>query len=200
MKRSQQGFTLLEVLVAIALASLLLTSIYGVFSTSSLAKERVEKQASAYHLARVLTSRFDRELTGLALSSPVDSAILSGGTNSRGESYLDMLTTSGGGPFPGMRRVSYRLGENQENQATLWRTERGVNTQATGNEERLSQGIETLAFRFFDGTNWRDDWNSSIDGRPVLVGVEFSLANMADDVPLTSVFIVPQSGVTDAGQ
>lgn len=200
MMRSQHGFTLLEVLVAIALASLLLTSIYGVFSTSSMAKERVEKQASAYHLARVLTSRFDRELTGLVLNNPVDGAILAGGTNSRGESYLEMLTTSSGGPFPGMRQVSYRLGADQESQATLWRTERAVNTQASGAEERLSQGIDKLTFRFFDGNAWRDDWDSLTEGRPVLVGVEFTLADMAADAPLTSVFVIPQSGGENASQ
>lgn len=194
MRRRNSGFTLLEVLVAVVLASLLLSSIYGVFFTSSAAKEQVEKQANALHLARVLSSRLDRELLGLALNNHAGKAILTGGTNNLGESYIELLTSSSGGPQPGMRWVTYRLGPDQDGRTTLWRTEKGLNIQANAAEERLAQGIKHLLFGFFDGTTWRDSWDSLSNGRPRLVRVEIELTDMPDSPPLLSVFELPQAG------
>ena len=185
------GFTLLEVLVAVVLASLLLSSIYGVFFTGSAAKDQVEKQANALHLGRVLTARLNRELLGLALENRPDKAILSGGINDQGEPYLELLTSSTGGPYPGMRWASYRLGPDQDNRTTLWRSERGMNSLTAAAEERLAQGINQLVFGFYDGSSWRDSWNSLSDGRPRLVRVEITLSDLPELPPLLSVFALP---------
>ena len=187
------GFTLLEVLVAIVLASLLLSCIFGVFFTSSKAKDQVEKQANALHLGRVFSSRLDRELLGLALNNQAGKAILAGGTNYQGEPYIEMLTSSSGGPKSGMRWVYYRLGPDTEGRSTLWRSEKGQNTQPNAPEERLAQGIEQLNFSFFDGSNWVDKWDSLTDGRPRLVRFEIELKDLPGSPPLVSVFELPQS-------
>lgn len=185
------GFTLLEVLVAITLASLLLTSIYGVFSTTSAAKEQVEKQGAALHLGRVLIARLDRELLGLALGNLNAQPALNGGQNSLGEPYLELLTSSAGGPQSGMRRVHYRLGPDSDNRMTLWRAEKGLNETAPDVEERLAQGLEKLSFSFFDGQTWRENWNSLSNGRPMLVRAELTLLDTNDATPLLSVFDLP---------
>lgn len=191
---SNKGFTLLEVLVAIALASLLMVSIYGVFSTGSAAKEQVEKQASALHLARVLSTRLGRELLGLSLDTPPGKSILSGGNNSQREPWIEFLTSSSGGDLPGMRWLSYRLGPDQDQRLTLWRADKGLNDANGATEERLAQKIDKLTFSFFDGTNWRNEWNSSTDGRPILVKVAIELSDMPDRPPLQSVFTLSQPG------
>ena len=54
---SEKGFTLVEVLVAISILAILLTSVYGIFSSVSLARERLDADSAEYHRARVL---FDR--------------------------------------------------------------------------------------------------------------------------------------------
>lgn len=187
------GFTLLEVLVAIALASLLVSSLYGVFSVTSDAKQRVEKQAAALHLGRVLIARLNRELLGLTLENPKEQAALAGGQNSQGEAYLELITTSSGGPQPGMRQVAYRLGNDSAGQLTLWRAEKGMNSRAVADEERLAQGIDQLTFNFFDGQNWRENWNSQNDGRPLLVRAAFKLTDTPDAPELLSVFDLPQN-------
>jgi len=191
---NNRGFTLLEVLVAIALASLLMVSIYGVFSTGSAAKEQVEKQASALHLARVLSTRLGRELLGLSLDIPLGKSILSGGNNSQREPWIKFLTSSSGGDLSGMRWLSYRLGPDQDQRLTLWRADKGLNDTNEATEERLAQRIGKLTFSFYDGTNWRNQWNSSNDGRPVLVKIAIELSDMPDRPPLESVFTLSQPG------
>lgn len=188
----EAGFTLLEILVAIMLASLLLSAIYGVFSASSNAKEAVEKKGNALHLGRVLSARLDRELLGLALDAPADKALLSGGTDSRGDAFIEMLTTSSGSPSPGLRWVRYRLGTDSDERMTLWRSEKGLVSTTEPAEERVAQGIDKLVFAFFDGSSWREQWNSLNDGRPKLVRAEISLHDLPDEPPLPCVFELSQ--------
>ncbi len=193
--KSQTGFTLLEVLVAIALTSLLLTSIYGVFSTTGAAQEQVEKRGAALHLARVLIARLDRELLGLAMENRNQAAALAGGRNSLAEPYLELLTNSSGRQH-GMRRIRYRLGPDTDGQMTLWRSEKNINTPSDGTEESLARGIENLSFTFFDGREWRNDWNSLSDGRPLLVRAELELADAGGVPPLLGTFDLPMAGRT----
>jgi general secretion pathway protein J len=190
--RKNAGFTLLEILVAIALASLLVSSIYGVFSTTSAAKEHVEKQGAALHLGRVLIARLDRELLGLALGAQNTLSTIKGGENSLGEPYLELLTNSTGGPQPGIRQVHYRLGPDPDNRMTIWRSEKGLNETSANPEERLAQGLEKLKFGFFDGGNWRDTWDSKINNLPILVRAEFTLEGTEGMPALLSTFDLPK--------
>ncbi|MCF6179392.1 MAG: prepilin-type N-terminal cleavage/methylation domain-containing protein [Geopsychrobacter sp.] len=188
----QQGFTLLEVLIAIALASILLTSIYGVVSTTSDAKEKIESQGAALHLGRVLIARLDRELLGLNLENLGSTPALRGGINSLGETYIELLTNSGGGLRQATRQIYYRLGPDKEGQMTLWRAEKSFNSLLAAHEENLAHGIDKLSFYFFDGHSWRNEWNSLNNGQPMLVKAEFSLQGIGEMPPLVSVFDLPQ--------
>ncbi|WP_303722133.1 type II secretion system protein GspJ, partial [Malonomonas rubra] len=173
---------------------------YGVFATSSSAKEQVEKQANALHLGRVLSARLNRELLGLTLTEQPGETILSGGLNSQNETFIELLTSSSGGPYPGMRRIGYRLAPDQDNRMTLWRSEKGENSPGKPTEEHLAQGISRLAFGFYDGTRWRNEWNSTSDGRPLLVRAEIELEDLGDRPPLISLFELPQPEERDGGQ
>ena len=190
--KNAAGFTLLEILVAITLTSVLLTSIYGVFSTTSDAQARVEQRGEALHLARVLIARLDRELLGLALENLNQQAALSGGKNDLSEPYLELLSNSGSHQN-GLVKISYRLGPDSDGKPTLWRTEQIANSPDKGNEEFLAHGIEELTFTFFDGRDWREDWNTLTGGRPKLVRATLKMAEAADMSPLTGTFDLPQA-------
>ncbi|RLC08469.1 MAG: hypothetical protein DRI57_23925, partial [Deltaproteobacteria bacterium] len=48
MSNTSRGFTLIEILLAILISSLVLTSIYGVFSSVSRARNRLEAEGLVY--------------------------------------------------------------------------------------------------------------------------------------------------------
>ena len=190
--KTNAGFTLLEILVAIALASILLTSIYGVFTTTSDAKQRVEKQGEAMHLGRVLIERLDRELLGLVPGNSEGAIpVLNGGINSMGEPFLEILTNSGSTRQPGIRQINYRLGPDEVGKLTLWRAEKSLNTPGAAKEENLAQEIDKLTFEFFDGQNWQEEWNTLQKGQPMLVRAEFVLEGIKDMPPLVGTFDLP---------
>lgn len=188
----QDGFTLLEILLAMTLATLLLSSIYGVFSTTSSAKERIEEKSSELHIARVFANRLNREFLGGSLAQEEDTPFLVGGRNSQGEPFVQVLTSSSGYPRPGLRWVRYRLGDDFDERVVLWRSEWGEYEQEEGREERFAQGIESLEFSFFDGSSWYEEWDSSVRGRPLLVKTELTLSDRGEPEVLSSVFQLPQ--------
>jgi len=98
MNRAERGFTLVEILVAVSICSILLTAIYGVFTSMSNAKTKVETEGEAYLRARVIFDRIGREIRSTYVDTrPTATRIhrMEGGIDGRGISYLSMATTAG---------------------------------------------------------------------------------------------------------
>jgi len=195
--KHQRGFTLIEILVAVTVISLLLSTIYGVFSTTSEAKRKVEEKAAAVHLGRVIFSRIDRELLGLSLSTDPRQTVLEGGTNDRGEPYLAMLSNAGEGPQEGLARIRYRLvaGDDTDPDAGFFR-DSGAAYQPADEmiSSRLSGMVEAFSLRFNDGGGWRQNWDSNRDGIPKLVEVSLRLKLGDGSLPLHTIFQPPRGG------
>ncbi|MGI9554136.1 MAG: PulJ/GspJ family protein [Thermodesulfobacteriota bacterium] len=77
--QTEKGFTLLEILVAVFITTLVITLVYSSFFQILDAKEKVEKELDLLHEARVIFSRMNKDLTnvyprgrvsGLATSYP----------------------------------------------------------------------------------------------------------------------------------
>src|SRR5210317_866695 len=113
----ERGFTLIEVLVAISILAILLSSVYGIFSSVSLARERLDADSAEYHRARVLFDRLGRELRGAYFQEDDHGLVFSGRTIDEGMIELE-LTTSAVSPLSqrgsGIARVHYLLTEDQE--------------------------------------------------------------------------------------
>ena len=111
----QKGFTLVEILVAIAIGSILLTTIYGVFGSVSGARDNLEAIGEEYHQARVLFDRLASELRSGYFNPGSSQTRLVGGDNSQGYPFLEFSTTLStplfGGRSGGVSLVRY---EQQE--------------------------------------------------------------------------------------
>ena len=114
---SEQGFTLVEILVAISILAILLTSVYGIFSSISLARERLDSDSADYHRARVMFERMGRELRGAYFQQRDSHLVFSGKTSDDGTVELE-LTTTAVSPLSqtgaGIARVHYLLVEDDE--------------------------------------------------------------------------------------
>jgi len=173
------------VLVAVSIAAVVLTAIYGVFASVSSAKTRLEADSEAYHRARIIFDRLGREIRGAAPIGGTDGkGVFRAGRDGAGNPFLELTTTAvaqQGEAATGIALISYSLAEDRERstgKAVLLRSERSVlQSQTTPDSAglmRLAPGIEQLQLRFFSGSDWRDDWDAKRDGLPALV--ELSLA------------------------
>ena len=62
MNNCQRGFTVIELVVALAISALILTAVYSSFNSAEQARSRITEGNAAYHVGRVISSRISREL------------------------------------------------------------------------------------------------------------------------------------------
>ncbi|KIH75832.1 general secretion pathway protein J [Geoalkalibacter ferrihydriticus] len=188
-----KGFTLLEILVALAITAIVLTSTYGVFASLSSAKEELEGDGEIYHQARVLFDRMGREIRSTYFRPTARDTLFRGGEGDiLGQDYLELTTTITSPTLPrasGISQVRYEIRLNPDDREAppiLVRMEEsllpGVN--AEGMEHRLAAGISRFGVRFFDGLEWRDEWNAT-EGGGLPQMVELFLEMEAAGRPLT---------------
>jgi general secretion pathway protein J len=179
------GFTLIEVLVAVSIAAIVLTSVYGVFTGVSSAKIRLEADSEAYHRARIIFDRLGREIRGaVPIGGTNGKGVFLAGLDGQGEPFLELTTTAVAQPGEGntgIALIHYGLAEDRERpqgKNVLMRSEHSAlqseATSASAGMMRLAPGIEQLQLRFYTGSDWRSEWDASADGLPALV--ELSLA------------------------
>lgn len=166
MKRAQAGFTLFEVLVAVTIIALLLTTIYGVFTSVSSAKERLEATGEGYHQARVLFDRISREVRGAYLPAGHPDALFAGGNG--GTPFLELSSTAAtpqSGGKGGINIVRYEVqtdSESSDGRKVLLRSEVPLH-EADRRQEgayRLATGIDELRWRYYDGQEWQEEWSA----------------------------------------
>lgn len=200
--RSSRGFTLVEVLVAISILAILLTSIYGIFSSVSLARERLDADSAEYHRARVLFDRLGRELRGAYFQTSSRELVFAG-SSADDRSFEFELTTSAVSPLSktgsGIARVRYLLIEDEEDTAdgrVLMRSEHPVHEsvdETAAGMMRLIPGIEAMTLRFYINGQWKTAWDGQISGLPELVEIALQLrAGGEEPVHFISAFEVPE--------
>lgn len=198
---SQQGFTLVEILVAISILAILLTSVYGIFSSVSLARERLDADSADYHRARVLFDRLGRELRGTYFLPSARDLVFTGRTEEDGIIELE-LTTTAISPLSqagsGLARVHYLLVEDQEDKnkgLILMRSEHPAHE--TVDEDvagmmRLVPGVAAMALRFYGKGQWQDTWDGRTSGLPEMVEIALQLRTAGEEpIRFISAFEVP---------
>jgi len=192
-----RGFTLIEILVAITVASLLLLAVYGAFGPLSRARDQVEKSEVTYHQARVLFDRLGRELRSLPLKNLTGERLLSGGTDERGRPYLELVSSAAtplGGVPGGIARISYRLAEDpdgEKGEQVLFRNEQPrQETLEAGIGSRMISGVKSFQPRFYDGAIWYDSWPSGNLDIPLAVEINLVLSSDGEDVVFRTAYDV----------
>ena len=201
---SAAGFTLIEVLVAISMAAIVLTTIYGVFTSVSSAKIRLEADGEVYHRARVIFDRLGREIRGAVPVGGKDGkGVFLGGRDGRGWPFLELTTTAVAQQVEGATGIAlirYSLAEDHDRPGskivTLQRSEQSALQNAVAADSagqlRLAPGIEQMQLRFYTGTDWRDDWNAGQGSLPALVELSLVMVDAEGQRhPFASAFELP---------
>lgn len=179
--RSIAGFTLLEVLVAIAIFSVMAVLAYEGLRNFLAARTLLESRTSVFHARVRGIAQIQQDLEQLVarpvrdeLGDPVDAL-----RRRAGEEVLLAFTRHSPWPapargLPDLRRVEYRL-----LQGRLLRREWDAldRVSSVGYRERtMLSGVESLDLRFHGADAWQDDWSEETgaagqSGLPRAVGV-----------------------------
>lgn len=174
--RVSNGFTLIEVVLAIGAAAILLAALYGLASkVIKLRDKATDHLRDAMVQAHAVSVLKNDLLNGRIVSTAMRGGIVGMETPPNGASfkgYLRFTTTTGRDTadtqYGDTQEVEYYIDSDPQSDSTeagvLVRTIDHVllaDNPAIQSEERLLSGIQELQLEFYDGTDWQTSWDSA---------------------------------------
>jgi general secretion pathway protein J len=172
--RRTRGFTLLELLIAVAIFSIVLAAINAVFyGALRLRNKTTEAIKEALPMQQALAI-IKRDLANIVVPGGTLSGVLQTTLTADmlpGRASPDFYTSDGfideTSPWAEVQRVSYLLADSADRTAgkQLIRAVTRNLLPATVEDEPAQQwlmsGVQSLKFYYHDGTQWRDSWDST---------------------------------------
>jgi general secretion pathway protein J len=174
--RGRRGFTLLELLLAVMVFSVVLLSLHYVFSGALRLRNRVAAALEETVPLEQALAIIRRDLANLAAPGgtlvgalqtiPTNLTLLPGRCSPFFFTTVGVLRDDA--PWPALQRVVYRLVPPTNDVAGL-DLMRSVTrnllapVEEPPEDQFLLAGVEELVFQFYDGTQWRDAWDSTVE-------------------------------------
>jgi prepilin-type N-terminal cleavage/methylation domain-containing protein len=191
------GFTLLEMMLAVAVLALILVMLAGSFHAVATSKVQAERHIAVDSQARAIVAAMASEIRDAVQTSPIPSRVLlMGEVHSQGGQVADSISFSTLSPghrraledFGAEETVTYWTAPNPDHRGwfLLLRTQNssllGIGAGSNAKEPTLlAANLLSLRIRYFDGNNWGESWNSqSLPlGRqlPSEVSIELAMAS-----------------------
>jgi general secretion pathway protein J len=195
--RRARGFTLLELLLAVSLMAVAAAAVFAIMHAGILA-ERTVKRASGQ--GRTLALAVDQVARAVQSAEP-PRGILAGsfvGENNpagRGDAMTFHASIAPSGdadsPWGDLAQIRFYLVSNNQGGNSLARqVVRNLlsNRAQTVADEVVCRDVAAFECRYFDGTDWHDDWDSANQDNTLPKAVEMTLtlasATPADGRPL----------------
>ncbi len=164
--RNENGFTLIEVMVALTVAALMLTAVYQTVSSASIAREKLAIENAQHHMARIVIDRIGRELQSLHFVANDARTRFTGGIGG-GDMEVLSFTSTASTPLakePGLpARISYILEANRQGDKTTYRLNRTENASLAieaGRAYKLADALADIEIRFLRDDIWVSRWDS----------------------------------------
>jgi general secretion pathway protein J len=195
-ERRTEGFTLLEVLVASTILSIVLAALYGVFSRTLLSKRLVEERAAGARAARIVLLRMSEDVRASFPLDGTDTHFVGAAheNDSFPESSLAFVSTgqvplTHTGADGDLSVIRYTLipdpAAPTERQLVRY-VSSTLAAERFGAEEAipLLSHVRGLQLRFFDGRTWREEWgqDNTRTRLPLAVAMVLFLAGPGEEV------------------
>lgn len=196
----KNGFTLVEILVAVGIIAAIISMVYGTFLATTKASERYKSRITLYQQERKALSQIARQIRGAyaGLNEEPNTAGTSafqstkiinagkiryfeGNLDTTGGEIMHIVTTNGifidQKPVDGLFEVAYKLDKSS---GTLFRSQgRFIRTSIdTGKKiywQPIADNIENIKLTFFDGQQWLNNWDFN-DKRKLPFAVKISIS------------------------
>lgn len=192
-----RGFTLLEILIAIFILSIVLTTVFASYSGTLRVIKEIEEESRIYKMARITLDRMNRDLSSLQRSG--NKFVLRSERSSAGSREFGFLAFWSAShlvfekdELPGSpASIVYFVKQDKEGGFSLWRSDiaqaRPSSENRTDRGVIICQDLQAMNFRFFDESGREhDNWDTRAlsppqkDKPPAMIQIELMLANGRD--------------------
>ncbi len=195
-RRLVAGFTLLEVILAMAVGAIVILAVQGVFFGAlrlrNTSDQRSDRELALYRALDLMKKDFaGLMLPGGVLVADFQTATSYSletsvpGERVSAEFFTDTGRIDASSPFADVQRVAYYLSPSPDSdQYELVRTlSRNLlpTLEDVPEEQPLLEGVESAYFDYFDGSTWTDTWDSAVTSSlPTAVRLTLQLSGDSD--------------------
>jgi len=185
MRDNNSGFTLLEILLAIFIFSIIMTTLFGAFSMVFSSADIINKNIAANEMAKSCLIRMTEDLQSICVTSdmryskpelnsePDPNRVVGENVSTQGKDFPKLRFTSsahipfGKGVPAGVAEIVYYVSETEENRIVLRRSDRinfDTPSETDGADPVLCEDIKSLKFTYYDKEgNGHESWDSDTD-------------------------------------
>ncbi len=176
MVRGERGFTLLEVLVAVAITASVAAALYGVFVPMLNTQQRVDQEVEKLRELRRFFDIFSMEIRSAYTSATNPITIFIGEKSIVGgeaaSSIIELTTFTypllgTGRPGSDLKRVRYRLTQDEPGRKVFYKEQWNPYTSrvAEATKAEVVEGVESFTLEYHNGLEWAGAWDSSMENR-----------------------------------
>lgn len=202
----EAAFTLIELLIALAISAVILTAISTVFFGAIHMRNRTTEIAEQSLPIDTAVAIMKRDLMGIVppgvLAGPMGSDAV--GIGMTQPIMLEIFTGSGqvnaDEPWGDLQKIDFSLQAptNRNNYAGR-DLMRGVtrnllpSTTVAPDQQTLLEDVQDLKFTYYDGTNWNDSWSTTLSNIPIAIRVNIAFSPVQNGAPVRPPvqFLVP---------
>lgn len=158
MKIYRNAFTLVEVLIALAILAMVVASTLTIFKSVSKSWQRGEVRSERYHNARAAMGRMDAEISQAVINENSLAVFIGDKEKAR---FISFVSTDDGVFEPA--EIEYWLDKDKK---VLMRNEGAdpdYDFSTFDHSDVLADNIAILEFSYYDGLLWNDNWDSGTE-------------------------------------
>lgn len=181
--RFAEGFTLIEMMVAVALSSIILLMIHSMHRSIIYSIKDMSGIAEFYENINMVTHRMDRDISSVLIVADNKKLFLKGGTTSfdAGKGELHFVTVMKSDQYMGssvssavsaadVREVGYFLRKDPLIDDLFFLVRREAvqyddSPDSGGTETVILENVEDVTFEFIEAGNWETKWDTADNGR-----------------------------------
>ena len=190
---TRPAFTLLELLLALAMTAMLSLSLYMAMSSAMRARDTATASVNRMRAAVLAADLIGKDLESVLPPTGILAGPFIGQNQGGAGAEADDLEFACLGADPGLadqplgegiRRVELTVRTDVNPPALVRRVTRNLlaQTQPQPEEEILCRNVRSFAVRYYDGATWQDTWDSTTLGDilPFAVEITLEVVNPAD--------------------
>lgn len=202
-RRPEAGFTLIEVLVAVSILSIISSFVFGVLISSLNASEEAEWRMDINHTGRYLINRMTNDLTSATIMANSKRGGLIGKHFTRNGKDRDEIHFTSFSrlylsnlPKVNQSEIGYYFLIGDEGAEMLLRRESDVIEKPLdrgGVAMEVTDMIKEIRIRYYTGTSWEEQWDSDGRGKtlPRAVSIELTLSDGERDYFFSNIVRIP---------
>jgi prepilin-type N-terminal cleavage/methylation domain-containing protein len=189
--RSRRGFTLLELLLATTAAATIALALYGSFASAFRARKTMDTQLTLMRETAISLDLLEQDFQSLLrpnniLSGPFIGYAM-GTTGAEADSVqfyaIDRDATTDEPMSEGIKQITLLLRSEGASTYLARQVTRNLlsTTTRTATEEILSRRVIAFSVRYYDGSSWYDEWDSTLHDNTLPLAVEINITVKMSD-------------------